>query len=390
MRPILFTVTGTTIKLTNDMKSRGSNDAYPLLLKLIEDFPNRVIVVGNYRGELPDGLLDAISTDFGPMLLPGQDGVCEDEAELLARMDAVYDKLSVYDPLCWIDMWGPSPTWSWPYTPAGANGYDFSLLYSCMQLYLMNRIGAPRYGVVTDPKCYKRDGEFVTCWPGCTPRAVLSQEQLVYKRTIQRVPYTVHIAYAGCEFWQTYGMQRDSWCEKDYDVLVASNTHRSSSQLGIARRRMWDWLLDTVPDGAAICGHGWEPDEMLRFNYYGQLKSVFQVYDLMARSVGGPCVPQKVGFNTTKPRLYALHNCCPYLYGNGCDFTYDIDERILPLNHPSRWITGVPECDVNGTIEEVLYHTMPNFRVLHDLIAATEREEPYDEKWLAKFGGYVR
>lgn len=362
--------------MSKDVGARGGGDAYPILQWLGENYPGDVIAVGQLRGDPPPGVLSCDISMKG-LDLPGRDGFF-DVKDFEERMQPSLEFLREHEVGCWFDMFGPTPSWSHPDNPAYANVYDFGVLYSLPQLWLMHKLDKPRYGIVTDPKCYKRDGEMATMWPNITPRAVLSQENRIWKKKIQGKTFTISAIAAGCEFWQTWNMKRADPCVKQHDFLVASNVHASSSQLPARRRDLWERLVDELPDGTVICGHGWDEaaHSLDRFDYRGCLKSVHEVYDLMRQSRAGVMVPQTLGFNSTKPRLYALNNCAPYFYSEDQAYVYDVEAVILERDSEWRWFGHLPTRHNDDAAREeyidlILERTKPDFTTLSNLIADT-------------------
>lgn len=391
--------TGSPIYFNDQQGARGDQDTVPIIQYLL-DAGHDIVLFGPWRGELPEGLRGV----FVDTSLFNEKSSRE---EILEAIDPAVEQLRQYDPKFCLEFWGPPPTWSCPWNPNGARVFGFGTRYSLPMLYAIEQLQLERYGIVTDPKCYKRDLEMATMWRHIEPRAVLSQEERTFKRETQGVKYTCHIKYAACEFWLTRGMERLEPVPKEFPCGIAANTHIGKTGLStfIDRFPLWREILDDCPDGTALCGTGWpeaftHQTDAERFNFFGELPTMGDVLDLLNRCVGGPMIPQWPGFNSTKPRLYALANCVPMLYGNGKQkYTYDRDERITPLTSMWRWPNGLDLFKLgmgwqgtNEYLEYILERTEPNFSMLDDLIdggyAGGYRGASNKDAWIKKFGGY--
>lgn len=403
MKTLILTRTGSPIMYGKDTSARGEADTIPIFEHLINWYPGPVIVLGALRGDIPqdtERVRYVTMPEIGDVIEKGlvryiKPKILEERTLPIAQL------IADSDPLCFIETMGPTPTWSWPDNPNCALPYDFAILYSAPILYTMNycatRLGTRRCGIVTDPKCYKRDSEMGSMWPGVIPSAILSQENRIWDRKIIGTKFRCHAVHAHCEYWHTDGMEYIGPHEKIGDCMIAANTHVGASLLERGRDEVWLEILSQAPDGTTICGNGWDRvpyKEWGRLNWIGCLPTLQHVYDNLRWYKGGPMIPQTRGFNTTKPRLYALNDCCPYMYGDGTQhLTYDVDERVLPLDHYSRWPAamsngGITDAQRADTIAHVLEATKLNWTTLHNLIRDIESCDMGPE-WLATYGGYV-
>lgn len=317
-----------------------------------------------------------------------------------------------------IDVNGPEVGWSWPDNAADSGVMLWAARYGAPAKRMMHLLGAHRLSVITDPRCYTRDSEMTRMWPELVPHAVLSQEAVVFPRTISFHPMRIHAAYAACEYWLTHRMHRigppaGDVAERTIEVAIAANTHIKDARIGGGAKRglpaseslrgsLWQDVLSCCPDDTAVCGSDWEDlmHDCPEHWYLGKLKSMHDVREMLTRAVGGPMIAQERGFNSTKIRLYALSGCMPYPYVSENDDyrerTYDGEQRVLPLDHPMRWKDGPPNWRALGVDPEeyvslILERTKPNFTMLDRLVdhaVAGTIGWPSPE-WLCEFGGYV-
>ncbi len=333
--------------------------------------------------------------------------------EIDERLEDPLAQLKEFDPQVCIEVFGATPSWSWPDNPNIAGTHGWCIRYSAPCLRAMNVLNIPRVGIVTDPKCYKRDLEMATMWKNIRPVAVLSQEDRTFKKHMQGIDYLVHCVYSGCEFWSTAGMEQTR-PDKIFDLAVMAHTHINNPRLAKGRDAIWshildEWLkVDLLRNSTCIIGKGWDkfsgydPDTMI-----GVLKTWEAAIDHIGKGLASPMIPQWPGFNTTKPRLHTLVNSCPMLFGTGIhSHTYDMDERILPLNHPARipedndgkgliraW-EGLTDEIRQDAIDLAYKNTTPQHDLLDDLLSAfdckpDQRPDTLDPMWYLKFGGYI-
>lgn len=397
-RTIAVTRTGSPFFVSGvGSSARGDLDTEPVVRHLAARGDCDIVYFGVIRNAeaLPDNVrvIDVDARQFDRY---------SDDSHVEECLKPYVDQLRDMEPLCMIDLFGAVPTWSWVANPNYAMVFDFGIKYSAPALYAIHKLKLPRFGIVTDPKCYKRDMEMGSIWPEIVPQAVLSQETLQFKKSICNTKFLCHAVYAACEYWLT-----DVFCpeqkefEKTHDISIASNTHLGENRLPKGRENLWTEILERCdPASTRISGAGWEKHPFYylpewRESFVGVLKGFDNVLEHIGRGRGGPMIPQWPGFNSTKPRLYALMGSVPYLYGDGSsqyDMTYDRDARVLPLNHPSRWVNGPPHSyDAQETIELVLKNTVPDYSKLDalvDRILAGTVTYP-DPAWLKEFGGYV-
>ena len=398
MNAIIVCRTGSPIYYDDNGTPRGDADTVPLIKYLAETYDGLVIVIGAQRGTPPDYpnlkcvLLD---THFDE-----NDRVAYLEAKFDAYVEEVKHVAGDHHIECCIEMFGAPPTWSWPGNPNYARTQGFAVRYSAPQLYVMHKLKLKRYGIVTDPKVYKRDLEMASIWPECRPLAVLSQESRVFNKKMYDQQYKIRAVYSGCEFWLTRDMKpREYRWPKEHPMMIAANSHVGKTGLiRHDRQGLWQEIIDACPNGTAICGTGWDwLDDQGRLRMLGTLPTMRDVLSSLSNSVAGPMIPQYPGFNSTKPRLYALAGCAPLPYGPaGCrfpDWAYDRDERLLDLNSP--WRFPGPKFDAKPDdyveyIERVLDITTPDFTLLDQLIDATRSNVPVNAAWYEKFGGYYK
>jgi len=323
------------------------------------------------------------------------------EDDIRERCEDLIEEVRLWGPVCCLDMFGYSPTWSTPKNPRFSSVQAAAIRYSLPQLLLMHELNLPRVGVVTDPKCYKRDLEMASIWPNVRPVAVLSQEQTTIPKRMLDKQFMIHAVNAGCEFWHVWDWEPYEWLsDKRHDVVQMGHAHLKTSRIkNDGRQDIYEaWWCDREElNDPIVYGTGWEGQDV---PWGGTLPTLHDVRQVMQKSYGGPMIPQKYGFNSTKPRIHALSGSCPFIYGNdpGNPFTYDVDERILPIDHPGRIMEEESLAHYmnrfgRGNFEElrleVLDKTEPDFSKLIDCIAALEAEEDTDtDAWRQEFGGY--
>ena len=342
------------------------------------------------------------ATFVGPLAGPSEENMIQvdikgwDEftagPEIIERLDPIVEKCRELNPKMVIVVEGATPTWSWPENPNCALVFAFCIRYNLPALYIIHKLNIPRISIVTDPKCYPRDSEMTTIWPNIMPAAVLSQENATWTKIIQGKRVQFNAVASGVEFWNTTYWHVPPTRElKDKVVATAANAHFKNTRLHKHRHQAWEdvwknWLPEHKHE-TVVCGKGWDKHEFFDSDVFiGVVKTHQDAWRVMSRGHYGPVLPQKEGFNSTKPRLHALVNSVPLLYGDGGYMTYDKDERILPLNHPARIRTDglegvIKRCHniKQEIIEEVLEKTTPDFKMLDDVIEFGPRPE---------FGGY--
>lgn len=366
MQTVVIARTGSPFFVTGKGASAIGEDDTQCVVERVADMGYNTVYFGHVKNR------ELLRSDV-KVLAPDLNGINEDStgAEIAERLDPLVDELRRMDPVICLNVAGAPPSWSWTENPNGAFTQAFAVRYSCPALYMMHKLALKRALIITDPKVYPRDCEMSTCWPEIVPCAVLSQEETVFRKTIQDVAYSVVCKYAACEFWRTQGWKRKTW-QKTIPFSICAHSHRGNPRLGKGRDDIWPSILDDPR--FQVCGKGWEGTPQ----WAGVIPSE-QLDEFIGQGMAGPMIPQKVGFNTTKPRMYALNGTIPLLYGRGGPYTYDIDERILPLDSPFR-IEKLSD-PFDDCIEHVLKVTEPNWTMLEQLL----EEGPNPEK----FGGYI-
>lgn len=394
--------------------SKGEADTAPLLDYLTHRYPGRVAYFGLTNCEHTDGV---------QWFEPDLRGIDYEStgAALRERLDPVIARVNEAGGVgVVINACGWAPTWSWPDNPARATVFNPGVRYAAPALYLMHKTRSPRVCVLTDPKCYPRDGEMAT-WEHARPAALLSQSDRLMKKTVQGRPYMVRQVLSKCEYWGTYGLRTPPVLpvdERPYRVATCANGHFNEARLRGDRRETWDIILRRwLEDHAcvtAVCGGGWEKHELARDMSYGSadafkgiIPTFYGMLELIGQGECGPMITQVAGFNSTKPRLHALVGSVPLFVGTDPDHphTYDADERLLPLSHPTRVdlsrdddlerAAGVARTsEGQEVIQEVLAATEPDFSLLDECIEAfmsgsvKSSKDTLTEHWLDKFGGY--
>lgn len=322
---------------------------------------------------------------------------------VISQLDPVARELETLKPCCAVVVEGAPATWSWPDNKNFAMVRAFSVRYTLPTLYLLHKLGIPRISIITDPKVYPRELEMATCWPGIRPAACLSQEDTTFPKRCQDEQYRVHAKYAACEHWCTITDERVQNTRRGPSVRTCAHSHFNDGRLARGRELLWQLVLNEFIDlptrDLKVLGRGWDrwPSE----HFVGTVKTHDEVMRFLAEGMCGPMIPQKAGFNTTKPRLHALAGNVPLLWGRGVHpMTYDRDCRLYETAHECRidetangfteawarcWDMG--ETRRQEVIERVLERTQPNFDVLERCIlaAADGRLPNYQE-----FGGYEK
>lgn len=318
--------------------------------------------------------------------------------ELSKRCDKPVSEVYAWHPDVVLEFPGDKFTWYRPNNDHGVEILDACWRYGFPAGYMYHMTKFKRNWIITDPVLYPRNGEMLYSWPETWPNAILSQEEATWTQIIQGRRVRSHARYAGCENWLTWAMKPRE-VELDSlacDIVIAGHVHhKRQGQRADHRVELWEGILKQTGDLLVkICGRGWG-DLNLPANceYVGVLPTFKEVMKFMSCGIGGPIVPQKRGFNTSKARFYALNGACPYMFERDPQYkyTYDADARILPLEHESRWDwVQSPKClemlpnDVEETIHTILNRTTPNFDILHELIEC--RADNSD----GRFGGYKR
>ena len=315
-------------------------------------------------------------------------------AEMKERLEPCWDKIREFAPDVIVNYQGAPPTWSNPDNPRFSSVQAMAVRYCLPALYTMHMLEIPRVVVMTDPKCYPRDGEMSTCWPLTRPVAVLSQEDTIFKRTIIGKDWNVHAAYAGCEYWLTWNWEPlTPFLERD-PLLLMGHSHFKTSRIPGGREDIYARWFDNVK--CDIIGTGWEGWEQ----WLGTVPTLNDVRELLRHYHGGPFLPQKPGFNSTKPRIYAMSGACPMPYGTGlADLTYDRDARILPLDHPCRIREGetlgeawsrLSLRELNDGLALTLENTRPDFTKLLSCVNDIKSgRDTLTEEWARTYGGYL-
>lgn len=420
-KTVVVTKTGTPAYVGGIATARGEGETASVLQHLIDRGDVRVVYFGSCRGyenwgPYTSGQLIVMDPSMTGIFSGNETPRFSDAAPMAERIDPYIAQLLEHDVSCWLDMTGPEVSWSWPANPRWASCLLWSARYSGPAKYAMHQVfqkqRAPRFCIVTDPKCYPRDGEMATGWDGLKPRAVLSQETTTFDRTLMEKYCKIKTVYAACEYWLTEGFDRVERVKR-LDLAIAANGHLTDARVGgrgkgrcseSKRYQAWSGVLEQCnPNQTRICGAGWEnhayqTDPERSQMFVGVLPDLNAVLDHIASGFGSPVLPQKRGFNTTKPRLHALCDSVPYLYtGSEGTLYYDIDERILPMNHPARWVDKMPKLTAEQhreAVDLVLRNTTPDFSKLDHLVdrAIANDNMMYDyrnEDWVNTFGGYV-
>lgn len=416
---IAITRTGSPIYFGSEAGARGELDTVPFIERLVATYTGRIIVFGALRGDVPpdDEHVTYINIDMRDVNPSGDEARFTRPDVLIERIMPYAQIIAEYQPKCVFDCWGATPTWSWTGNPNGALPYDFAVLYSAPMLFVMKYLNevngfTPRFGIVTDPKCYKRDLEMATIWPEIIPAAVLSQEKRMWDRKLQGKRFRTWAAYARCENWLTWQWE----CipnTNDFPCVIMANTHVNAGLLAPGRDEVWLEILNEVPDDTVVFGSGWDKvpyAEWDRLRYVGVLPTTDDVRAALAQCYGGPMICQMPGFMTTKARIYAMSGALPLAYGLINDdphpLAYDRDCRVFAPNDMLRWIAGR---DVEGQtclnisdkrreflINHILELTTPNFSLLDHLLSeindmTREGMQSVCKRplWLDQFGGYV-
>lgn len=372
--------------------ARGDADTPAIIEHLVERGDLDVVFFGAFRGEIPGcRVMDPdLRGIFDPRIVFASDADKIDE-----RCKPYVDELRELGVACYIDSTGPEVSWSWPKNDQGASLMISSARYGGPAKRLMHLVPSHRICVVTDPKCYPRDGEFARMWPSLLPHAVLSQEQRVFDRRVSYVDYKIHTVRSGAEYWLTHRMEPIQ-NTGEWQVVVAANTHVTDPRVGGHGKRpqesdralLWEEVLSRCDSSnTRICGSGWDKTAAYERDpamFVGILPTMQDVREFLSTGVCGPMITQRKGFASTKPRLYALSGSVPRFAGD-----YDCDAVLLPQDHPARW--GHQSYDIVETLELILERTRPNFSLLDRVVdeCVAGRCTWPDPAWLATFGGYV-
>ncbi len=307
------------------------------------------------------------------------------------------EQLQDLRPQVWVNVAGGAYTRGVPTTQMRL--LQAGIRYSGPILYANAKLRLPRVCVVTDPKCYPHEFEMTD--PGGEaniPIAVLSQEHASFEKRINYSKWMIHARYSACEYWMTDGMMpRRPKNDPKFDVVIVANSHFTNPRVEGFRTSTWEKILKGFTGKTAIIGHGWEGWD--NRGWLGTVPSLDDVINAMHDGWAGSMIPQKRGFNTTKIRLYALAGCAPLPHGRGEHLTYDVEGKVLDLDHPARISTrdGLTEADINRAftfavyhrdkiIHEVLEKTKPDFSMLDEVVdwVAAKRELNF------RFGGYQK
>lgn len=377
--------TGSPYYPQDPKRPTGEFDTHGTILGLLDAFPDQVVYYGTVKGKPPAGL---------HVVTPNMSGIdyeaSSDEIDERCRPSEM--RLREFGVKVCVNLSGYTGTWSWPDNDNAARLTSTSVRSAAPQLRAMHNLNLPRIVVISDPKCYPKDGEMARMWPSIRPIALLSQEQRSWKRCIQGVDFMQDAVHAKCEFWGVHGYIPPV-AQKTVVVATAANTHFTEARLPRGRDDMWwDVLGDWLPRDLRICGKGWESySEQWPDKFVGVVPSFTDALEVIGHGLFGPVVTQVEGFTSTKIRLHALMGSCPlpydvspYRYDSACRyFAANSPSRIR--NEPDRLARAIERCE-QGEIDRILDITTPDFSVLTRCVSALlDGKKPY-AGW--EFGGY--
>jgi hypothetical protein len=222
------------------------------------------------------------------------------------------------------------------------------LWYCSSAMHAVHTMNRPRICINNDPRSYPKLQETTTLWPECLPWALLDQTSESIQRVIGRVKVQQKSVYAASENWWTYGRERPDidWSAKDRNVVV-SHAHIADGCKQKRRHEAWERIFsnrDGTPwsteefktNRVEVYGKGWEAFENDAEDTFRGFVRPSEVQDLLIKSRAQPCVAPKHAFYTGKASVSSWYGCAPLFYGRGDEYTYDVKERYLPLEHSMR------------------------------------------------------
>jgi hypothetical protein len=359
------------------------------MIKRLVDDGYHVVYYGKVQGTPPEGmtLVEPPLGRLGDTLTTGS--TVKDQDEVFAAGEAT---LRQHDPDVFVQVLGMEGTScylgaTWPVTPQASQ-----IRYMSPQFHAVEVFNRPRICVNNDPRSYPKIQEMSKMWLNTRPCALLSQRTGDCKRVIGGVAYDQREVYAGCQDWWKYGAVRPDRQEKTNICDVVAHAHIADGCRSNRRDYAWQrifsheneelWSLDDYQRyDIAVYGKGWE-----YFTGYVPevMPGVIQPHDVMrivAATAMMPCVSPSNRFYTSKASMLAWYHCAPLFYGRGEEYTYDAEERVLPLDHWSR-VSEPGDLDLR-------LRAYGNDVDSRDLISLTEHVHEHTTPWFDLFDNCV-
>lgn len=300
------------------------------------------------------------------------------------------ETVAAWRPEVLVNVTGGEYTCGSPDNPRGTIVQTTGIRYCWPAFKLMERLELPRIIVVTDVRCYPRDQE-MTWNPWAVPRAVLSQQDVVFPRRILDREFAVHARYAGIENFRLRDVE-ERYTLGHLDAVVVSHSHFGESRISKNREEVWAWVLRGLEGFSyEIWGTKWGDDWE---NWRGETRDV---QGTIQTGRCGPMIAMKGEWTSPKYREYALAGAVPLPYGRGRElYTYDPQGHACPIDHETRFSTPeelgalVRRCRDDAAwreqmIREALRRTEPDSSLLLECI---EHFGSGGETDLERFGGY--
>jgi len=357
----------------------NNNDASPVagnqdalgVLRYLKQSGHDVCVFGQAEGDLG---VPTFRTDFSGLSIKADPagGPCVRPAaeEYDFRINFPLTELRHWAPEVCVNVAGQQPSHSNPGNPWGckplytAISTNYPMLKACQELRLR------RIVILNDPRNLPREHEN-HYWPYTLPAAVLSQRSRVNVWETRGRRMRREEVYAACENWWTYGMPLVPLGGDRRGVVVVAHSHAHDLRVrGPERAKAWNTVLATCGSPYDIYGQGWDGTLVLPGIYKGVVPQG-QVSELLTHYACGPMIALEKGFATGKLREYVVAGCLPRPVTGGL-FTYDSDERYLPLNHPARIQLGQRWGEIydRGFVEELREKSTPNFDPLEQALVS--------------------
>ena len=376
------------------------HNAYGILKWLGEEWPGDVHFVGKLEGTPPPGVTHFDGIHRGELNFEWDDVAQQRIA------DRLIEHLRPLEPRAWIDICGSAASKSWIDNPDGIGVQLSAARYIGPSLYAMECLQTPRICIVTDMRNYPRNHE-MTWWKGCTPVAVLGQENRDNRITIRGRRYDMRSVYAGVENWFSHGMKAVTPCKpRSEGCVILAHSHLNDARWRKNREKVWTRVF-TALDRAGIDwrlhGSGWEEYRRgVGAHWAARLRDPVDsggVFDLLQTVRCGFVLSPAEGFLTTKVRKYALMGALPLLWDSE-PLRYDPTCLSIPDDCAARvrdnemhgWnVDGWSSNSVDRIVQEIELRTRPDFRRLKSCIVDIVEHPPTDDhdvSWWMNYGGY--
>ena len=409
MKTIIVSKLGMTFKpktSRDNQRSLGeaSGTTDGLMRHLVECGFN-VVYFGRYVGDPIEGIT-VVQPD-----LSGLDCYClmGDQKERFAENIRQLEELPNFDPLCFIDVCGPTSSSSLIDNPRCAGVPTYAIKYIAPQLSIMQHFKLPRICVNNDVRNYPRNHEMSQGWEHVRPAAFLDQIAIEKPMTIGFKKHIRKSVWGKPEGWMR--MLPVEGVERSVPAVVIAHAHIATGYKHKRRADAFDDILFPLADlaelyhkGLRIYGDGWEhyPLQTSMTDLFAGLITPNEVMTELARARCCPCVAPGPGFITNKPHICIAQGCIPLLYGDGNHpLTFDPTGLLLKLNHHTRVVIPgdlartAKQLENNDLYEMALDYwrtiCQPDFSIIDGCLTDLQAGLAIDsDTWWDRYGGYRR